>query len=123
LVDPSLDRDTMNVPGSPDISATIFDKIESAALFVCDVSIINKGTEHRPTPNPNVLIELGYAVRTLGWNRVICVFNGVTGKVEDLPFDLRHRRIRAYTLEEKQEKTEPRKLLIRSLKADLQSTF
>jgi hypothetical protein len=122
-VEPSLDRDTLNVPGSPDISATIFDKIDSAALFVCDVSIINKGAENRPTPNPNVLIELGYAVKTLGWRRIICVFNSVTGKVEDLPFDLRHRRVRAYSLEENQEKAETRKLLVRSLKADLQAAF
>ena len=122
-VEPCLDRDTLNVPGSPDISATIFDKIESAALFVCDASIINKGTAGRLTPNPNVLIELGYAVKTLGWNRVICVFNTVTGKIEDLPFDLRHRRVRAYRLEEKQEKAEQRKMLVGSLKADLQAAF
>lgn len=122
-VEPCLDRDTLNVPGSPDISATIFDKIESAALFVCDVSIINKGAEGRLTSNPNVLIELGYAVKTLGWNRVVCVFNSETGKVEDLPFDLRHRRVRAYRLQVGQEKAEPRKLLVRSLKADLQAAF
>jgi hypothetical protein len=122
-VEPCLDRDTLNVPGSPDISATIFDKIESAALFICDVSIINNGTEGRLTPNPNVLIELGYAVKTLGWNRVVCVFNSITGEVEDLPFDLRQRRVRTYSLEEKQEKSEPRKWLMRSLKADLQAAF
>lgn len=122
-VEPCLDRDTMNVPGSPDIAATIFEKIESAALFVCDVSIINKGTQERLAPNPNVLIELGYAVKTLGWNRVVCVFNSVTGQVEDLPFDLRHRRVRGYCLAEGQEKIEPRKSLVRSLKDDLQSAF
>src|SRR5438876_9492524 len=59
-VEPVLDRDTQNVPGAPDIAHTIFQKIEKAAAFVADVSIINAGIG-RPTPNPNVLIELGYA--------------------------------------------------------------
>ena len=65
-VDPCLDRDTQNVPGSPDIAATIFDKIDRCGLFVCDVSIVNQSASNRPMPNPNVLIELGYAVKTLG---------------------------------------------------------
>jgi hypothetical protein len=122
-VDPALDRDTKDVPGSPDIVATIFEKIESCSLFVCDVSIINKGATGRPTPNPNVLIELGFAVKTLGWNRVICVFNEATGSISDLPFDLRQRRIRPYRLKEEDDKAETRKLLTRFLKDDLQAAF
>ena len=61
------DRDTIGKNGSPDISKTIFDKIDKSVLFVCDVSIINKTYEGKKTPNPNVLIELGYAVSKLGW--------------------------------------------------------
>ncbi|RTM15386.1 MAG: hypothetical protein EKK33_02145 [Bradyrhizobiaceae bacterium] len=61
-----------------------------------DVSIINKAAGGRPTPNPNVLIELGYALRTLGYERIILVFNRAFGKIEDLPFDLRARRVLAY---------------------------
>lgn len=122
-VEPCLDRDTMNVPGSPDIAATIFDKIESAALFVCDVSIINQGTEGRPTPNPNVLIELGYAVKALGWNRVVCVLNQATGEVENLPFDLRHRRFRGYRLHNGGDKGDARKLLVGHLKTEIEAAF
>jgi len=122
-VEPCVDRDTKNVPGSPDIAATIFEKIEACALFVCDVSLINKGATGRLTPNPNVLIELGYAVKTLGWKRVVCVFNEATGTIEDLPFDLRHRRVRAYRLDDGQEKADVRKLLAQLLKGDLQAAF
>lgn len=122
-IDPCLDRDTMNVPGSPDIAATILDKIDSAALYVCDVSIINKGAAGRLTPNPNVLVELGYAIKSLGWNRVICVFNGATGRVEELPFDLRQRRVRVYHLDEQDDKPEVRKALTGVLKDDLQAAF
>src|SRR6266852_4646548 len=75
-----IDRDTQGVAGSPDIAYTIFDKIQNAAIFVGDVSIINShrkpSTEgFRPTPNPNILIELGYAANHLGWGNIICVFN------------------------------------------------
>ena len=122
-VDPCIDRDTQGVPGSPDIVATIFEKIESCSLFVCDVSIINSGAKERPTPNPNVLVELGYAIKTLSWSRVICVFNETTGRIEDLPFDFRHRSMRRYKLENGESKAEQRTLLTNLLKAALQITF
>ncbi len=120
-VDPCLDRDTQNVPGSPDIASTIFDKIDRCGLFVCDVSVVNSSSSERPTPNPNVLIELGYAVKRLGWNRIVCVFNSAFGKVEKLPFDLRQRRVRCYNLQQGSDKAEQRKLLTGLLKADLRS--
>jgi hypothetical protein len=122
-IEPCLDRDTQNTPGAPDIAATIFDKIDKCHLFVCDVSIVNQNASNRPTPNPNVLIELGYAVKTLGWNRIICVFNEATGGIQDLPFDLRQRRVRSYQLREGEDKADQRKLLMGLLKADLGHIF
>lgn len=70
-IEPVIDRDTIGVPGSPDITSTIFTKIEQAQVFVCDVSLINlESSDSRKTPNPNVLIELGYALKALGpWPR------------------------------------------------------
>jgi len=53
-IEPVFDRDTKDIPGSPDIAKTIFDKIRRAQVFVCDVSIINREST-RLTPNPNVL--------------------------------------------------------------------
>ncbi|HEY7424713.1 MAG TPA: hypothetical protein VH682_10835 [Gemmataceae bacterium] len=96
-VEPVLDRDTQNVPGAPDIAHTIFQKIEKATAFVADVSIINPGMG-RPTPNPNVLIELGYALKTLGNPRTVLVANTANGPVESLPFDLRTKRVLTYHL-------------------------
>jgi hypothetical protein len=95
---PVVDRDTAGVPGSPDISSTIFGKIDQALVFVCDVSIINHGIkeERRLTPNPNVLIELGYALKSLGAHRIIMVLNTAFGAVERLPFDLRLKRVLTY---------------------------
>ena len=99
-VDPVLDRDTTGVPGSPDIGQTIFYKIDQAAAFVCDVSIINGGSNRRRVPNPNVLIELGYALKSLGPDRVIMVMNTAFGRPESLPFDLRQKRVITYSLSE-----------------------
>lgn len=98
---PFLDRDTAGVSGSPDISTSIFEKIESSDIFVCDVSIINShaGDLARPSPNPNVLIELGYAIGVLDWSRIILVMNEHYGHVGMLPFDLRGRRVLTYSMD------------------------
>lgn len=91
-----IDRDTKGVLGSPDIVDSILTKIDKCSLFIADISIINSSLNSKRTPNPNVLFELGYAVKCLGWDRVICVFNSDFGDVSELPFDLRNRRILTY---------------------------
>lgn len=99
-VEPVIDRDTAGVPGAPDIAATIFDKIERADICVCDVSVVNSRAVEagfaRPAPNPNVLIEAGYALKALGRERLVLVANSAFGPPEQLPFDLRYRRIVTY---------------------------
>ena len=100
---PSLDRDTKDVTGSPVILDAILEKIDNCAAFVADVSIINsadvrRDSPARPTPNPNVLIELGYAIKTLGWDRILPVCNDFYGSIDQLPFDIPERRVIAYTL-------------------------
>lgn len=88
-----LDHDTKDVPGTPDLAGTIFEKISSATLFIADISFIAKNSaNNRKVSNPNVLIELGYAIARLGSDRVLCVLNTANGLVEDLPFDLKHKR-------------------------------
>lgn len=92
-----VDQDTRDTTGAADIPQIVFPKIENAHLFVGDVSIINPNTKtERKTPNPNVMLELGYAAGTLGWERIISILNLKTGAPEDLPFDIRHRRITRY---------------------------
>jgi hypothetical protein len=80
------------VPGSPAIAQTILEKIDQCSLFLCDVTFIARATNGRALPNPNVLIELGYAVARKGWERIICVMNEEYGGPSKLPFDLQHRR-------------------------------
>ncbi len=88
-----IDQDTQGVPGSPSITETIFRKIRGCNVFVSDLTFIPGGNEDlRRSPNPNVLIEYGYALHARGDDRIIGVFNEAFGSPEDLPFDLRHKK-------------------------------
>lgn len=107
----AVDRDTKKTVGTPDIAGTIFDKIAKTDIFICDISIINGNDKGRKCPNPNVLLELGYAVRTLGWDRIICFYNLKYGELKSVPFDLSHRRIFFYNSDNENEKEEVSKAL------------
>jgi hypothetical protein len=96
-VQPVIERDTLGIPGAPDIAKAIFAKIDAADVFVADVSIINGKDGGKLTPNPNVLVELGYALGVLGDARIILVANTEYGEIKELPFDLRMRRTVPYS--------------------------
>lgn len=93
-----IDRDTEGIAGSPDIGNTIYEKIDCSDIFVADVTIINGDYLGRKTPNPNVLIELGYAIKSLDWNRIILLYNEDYGSIEEIPFDINHQRMTKYSL-------------------------
>jgi hypothetical protein len=58
------------------------------------------------TPNPNVLLELGYALYRLSWDRIICLNNEKFSKIEDMPFDLLQNRISRYSFDGESHKEE-----------------
>jgi hypothetical protein len=88
-----LDQDTAGIPGSPEIFNSILKKIEASAIFVSDMTIVAHTENDEPTPNPNVLIEYGYALKNSGSERIISIMNEAFGDAENsLPFDLKHRR-------------------------------
>lgn len=90
---PEIDHDTKDEPGLVSIVDTIFKKIEQAAVFVADLTYVGKTESGKLIPNPNVMIELGHALTSVGPDRIILVANkAYGGRPEDLPFDLRHRR-------------------------------
>jgi hypothetical protein len=97
---PIIDRDTQDVPGAPHIAKTILEKVSAADVLVADVSIVQGKGGRRPTPNPNVLIELGYALCSLGDARIVLVMNDAYGGPEHLPFDLSHHRVMRYNMAE-----------------------
>ena len=122
-LDVCLDRDTNDVPGSPDIVNTIFDKIEVAHIFIADVSIINSNSVGRKTINPNVAIELGYAAAKLSWENVVCIFNRKYGDIEELPFDIRQRRIASFELAPGDERRRERKNIIHAIREQILHTI
>ena len=90
----AVDRDTKNVPGSPPIVDTIFRKIDNAGVFVPDLTFVGKRLDGRPTPNPNVLVEYGWALKALTHARIVPVMNTAYGEPvgDAMPFDMRHLR-------------------------------
>jgi uncharacterized protein (DUF2164 family) len=113
-----IDRATRDDTGSPDITESIFTKITNSSVFVADISIVNGLSDGRKTPNPNVLIELGYAARTLGWEKIICICNTDFGGLDNLPFDLRNRRVMPYSLKDKN-KSDVKKSLANVIKKSI----
>jgi hypothetical protein len=70
-----LDKDTAGVPGSPPIFETILEKIDRAAVFVPDLTFVSERPNEHPSPNPNGLIEYGYALKSLSSHRIIGIGN------------------------------------------------
>ncbi len=87
-----LESDTAGIPGTPDIANTIFAKIRDAGVFVADLTLSSKAESGKRSPNPNVLIELGYAFSAISDARVVSVMNTEFGEAKQLPFDLSHKR-------------------------------
>lgn len=118
----SVDSDTQGEAGQPPIVETIFKKIDNAAIVVVDMTFTGKRLDERSTPNANVLIEYGWALKSLGHKRVISVMNEAYGKAssDSLPFDLAHVRWPTrFSLNEKASSEEKKKIkqeLISSLK-------
>lgn len=107
-VDIEADRDTKGEYGSPDIANTIFSKIDECDIFIADVSAVCKyevtdkdgNVKTKYMPNPNVMLELGYATHVVGWDNVICVLNADYGAPEDMPFDIASRRLTPFSLKD-----------------------
>lgn len=89
----SIDHDRKGVPGSPDLAAIILEKIRNSDVFVADVTPVGTTPNDPPKQlmNPNVAIELGYALHTITDRRMIMVMNTAFGSRADLPFDLQHK--------------------------------
>jgi len=94
-----LDEATRDTSGSPNIADKIFEKIDAAHVYIADITTVTPEGIKRPSANPNVLIELGYAVAQVGWDRIILLFNDAIGKFPaDLPFDIVQNRVSKYSI-------------------------
>lgn len=89
-----IDSDSRDEDGESSIDVAIMKKIAKCDFFVCDVTPV---AELRPKddvikyiPNPNVMLELGYAINAVGWERCILVWNTKEGSQQNAPFDIRN---------------------------------
>lgn len=123
-----LDHDTKGVPGSPPIAETICKKIDTCDIFVADLTTVGeyqRAADDKPkrTANANVLIELGYARKARGVERLIAVMNTVFGLPEDLPFDLKYLRhpIQYYCTADEAQRKEKQKELAKDFVAAIRA--
>lgn len=92
---PELDSDTQGTYGSEEILTTIFSKIDASSIFIADVTPIIS-TDQKMIPNPNVMVEVGYALKAKGPNSRLYVFcvDGVDSiDIEKMPFDIRGKKL------------------------------
>lgn len=99
-----VDEDTRNVAGMIPIADSVLKKIREADIFVCDISPVarifrkdKKGKKlqdiGKQMPNSNVMLELGYALRSMHQSRIIAVANtgGEKWNHGEMPFDITDR--------------------------------
>jgi len=118
-IEAERDEATSGLTGSPDIVQSILKKIDECELFITDISqcfkIDSQNVKEdadltKVSPNPNVLFELGYAVKSLSWARIICLVNTEYGNVTDLPFDIAQQRVTSFQFTEKNRDAEKLKI-------------
>ncbi|HEV2292261.1 MAG TPA: hypothetical protein VGR35_00300 [Tepidisphaeraceae bacterium] len=88
-----LDHATKGLTGHQHIASSIRKKVKSCDVFLADLThvIAYRTSDNRvkQAQNPNVLIELGIAIRAKGFGRLVLVMNTAFGAPDDLPFDLK----------------------------------
>lgn len=95
---PEIDSDTKGTFGSEDIIETIFSKIDACAVFVADVTPIIK-TDKKLIPNPNVMTEVGYAIKAKGkWTKLYVYCTDELVNESMMPFDIRGKSLIGFRL-------------------------
>ena len=100
-----VDHSTLGECGMPSIDQTILRKIDNCDIFLCDLTPVvkyektegNGNTIIKQVPNPNVLIELGYAMSAVGVNYIIPVAHQGKWSPNELPFDINHHAVYSFT--------------------------
>jgi hypothetical protein len=87
-----IDADTEGVLGHVPVTDTILKKIAACDAFVPDLTIVAVTEAGKLVPNPNVMLEYGYALRAKSHSVMIPVMNTAYGPADKLPFDMGHLR-------------------------------
>jgi hypothetical protein len=65
-----LDSDTQGVAGEPHVTEELLRKISESEFFAPDLTFVGRTDGGKLLPNPNVLIERGFALRVFRLCRV-----------------------------------------------------
>ena len=88
---------TSDKTGAFRIDNNIIEKIESADLYLADLSIIgNLGKRRRQSPNPNVIYETGFAHGVLTEEKMYMLAQKIKSGTDKFPFDIRNRHLALY---------------------------
>ena len=92
-IDLKIEMATSEMTGSPDIMQAIYNKIDACDFMVSDITIVSTNEKHdKGYCNSNVMLELGYASCKIGIDRIITLFNSLSGEPNILPFHIRTHR-------------------------------
>jgi len=97
---PMLDSDTQGAHASLGIVEIILSKIDSCSVFVADVTPVNT-IGSKLIPNPNVMIELGYALKAKRRFSVFMCQLEPGQKIENMPFDIRSNNLLVFSENDK----------------------
>lgn len=100
-IDIEIDYSTLGKSGMPSIDQTILRKIDDCDLLLADITPVCKYQQQqsngqqvtKEVPNPNVLIEMGYAMSSVGIDYVIAVAHRGKWEAHNLPFDIRNHSV------------------------------
>ena len=87
-----IDADTEGVHGHCPVTETILKKIAVCDAFVPDLTFVASTGAGKLIPNPNVMLEYGYALQARSFSVMIPVMNTAFGAAKELPFDMGHLR-------------------------------
>ena len=105
-IDLEIDHSTLGESGTPSIDQTILRKIDACDIFLADITPVCKYNQTlgngvlvtKEVPNPNVLLEMGYAMSALGVGYVIATAHQGKWIPRDLPFDINHDTITPFSI-------------------------
>jgi hypothetical protein len=110
-----------------DIPNTILKKIKKCDIFLGDLTIVGASQRKgKQFPNTNVVMELGYAARHLGFNALVGVMNEAFGAVQGQIFDIKRRKCLKYSVgpgAPKSDRDIARKNLSKQLEAVIRTTI
>lgn len=81
--------------GSPIIEKIVMEKAKDCDIFVADLTPIATTTQ-KSLPNPNVMLELGFAKSSLVDDAILLLYTGCI-KTETMPFDINHQRMSRFS--------------------------